>query len=55
MRNIKNNDNVDHPNLVKVEECFQNNRFLFLSTELITGPELFIRLLSKFDEEEDYI
>lgn len=55
MRTIKNEDNVDHPNLVKIEECFQNDRYLFLTTEFLTGPDLFTRLFSKFDEEEDYI
>jgi len=55
MRTIKNEDNVDHPNLVKIEECFQNDRYLFLTTEFLTGPDLFTRFFIKFEEEEDYI
>jgi len=55
MRTIKNEDNIDQANLVKIEECFQNDRYLFLTTEFINGPDLFTKLFSKFEEEDDYI
>lgn len=55
MRNIsvnKTRKNNDHPNLVKIEECFQNKRYLYVISQLITGEDLFTRL-NKLYESND--
>lgn len=56
MRNININTRkniIDQPNLVKIEECFQNNRYLYVVTELLSGDDLFTRLGKLFNNDLD--
>ncbi|EAS02022.1 calcium-dependent kinase (macronuclear) [Tetrahymena thermophila SB210] len=45
---------LDHPNIIKVYEVFQDNKFLYIVTELCTGGELFDRIIEykHFNEKE---
>ena len=38
---------MDHPNVVKFYECFQDKNYLYLVTELITGRTLSDKLAEK--------
>src|SRR4051794_28134053 len=44
--------NLDHPNIVKLHEVFNDKHNIYLVTELCTGGELFDEIIarSKFDE-----
>jgi calcium/calmodulin-dependent protein kinase I len=37
----------DHPNIVKMHRCFETDTILYLVLELLTGGELFDRIISK--------
>ena len=45
---------LDHPNIVKMYEEFEDQKFLYIVTELISGGELFDELLrkKKFTEKD---
>ena len=45
---------LDHPNILRVFEAYEDNNFIYIVTELLTGGELFDMLLKegKFDEEK---
>ena len=45
---------LDHPNIIKVFEFFQDERHFYIVTELCTGGELFDRIIKKhrFGEKE---
>lgn len=36
---------LDHPNIVKVLEFYQNNKYFFIVTEFLSGGELFDRIM----------
>lgn len=36
----------DHPNIIKVFECYEDDKYVYIVTELCTGGELFDRVLS---------
>jgi calcium-dependent protein kinase len=36
--------NLDHPNIVKLYELYQDEKFYYLITEYLTGGELFDRI-----------
>ena len=44
---------LDHPNIVKVNEFYQNTKYFFIVTEYLTGGELFDRIMDceYFNEE----
>lgn len=46
--------NLDHPNIIKVFEFYQDSRFFYIVIELCSGGELFDKILneSKFDERK---
>ena len=37
----------DHPNIIKVYEFYQDDRFFYIVTELCTGGELFDQIIEK--------
>ena len=43
---------IDHPNIIKLYEYFEDNKNVYLITELCTGGELFDKIIEKefFDE-----
>ena len=45
---------VDHPNIVKLHDIYEDEKYFFLVMELMTGGELFDQILTKekFSEEE---
>jgi serine/threonine protein kinase len=45
---------IDHPNIVKLYEIFDTSKFLYMVLELLTGGELFERIVQKgsFTEKE---
>ena len=36
---------LDHPNIVKVLEFYQNSKYFFIVTEYLSGGELFDRIM----------
>lgn len=46
--------NLDHPNIIKLYEVFEDSDYIHLVTELCTGGELFDEIVSKekFTEKE---
>ena len=38
---------VDHPNILKVFESYEDEKFYYLVTEFCTGGELFDRIIDK--------
>jgi calcium-dependent protein kinase len=44
---------LDHPNIIKIYECFEDNTNYYIVTELCTGGELFDQIIArKFTEYE---
>jgi len=45
---------MDHPNIIKLYETFEDSRNVYMITELCTGGELFDKIIQKgfFSEEE---
>ena len=45
---------VDHPNIVKLHDIYEDEKYFFLIMELLTGGELFDQILTKekFNESE---
>ena len=38
---------MDHPHILKVIECFDDSKYVYIVTELIKGGELFTQLLKQ--------
>lgn len=45
---------VDHPHLIKLQEVYEDERYLHLITEICTGGELFDRIIAKTQSEEGH-
>jgi len=45
---------VDHPNIIKLREVFEDEKYLHLVTELCTGGELFDRIIAKTQSAEGH-
>ena len=45
---------VNHDNIIKLVDVFEDERYLHLVTELCTGGELFDRIIDKFESEEGH-
>ena len=43
--------NLDHPNIIKYIETFENNDYLYIVTELCEGGELYQYIHDKVSEE----
>jgi calcium-dependent protein kinase len=51
---IKILSKLDHPNIIKIYEYFNSNRNIFIVTELLTGGELFDKIIKMQDFSEVY-
>ena len=40
MNEIEILKNLDHPNILRVYECFEDSKFIYIITELIKGHDL---------------
>jgi len=47
-------EEVDHPNIIKLKEVFEDEKYLHLVTELCTGGELFDRIIAKTQSDEGH-
>lgn len=45
---------VDHPNIIRLEAVYEDQKYLHLITELCTGGELFDRIIQKTNSEEGH-
>lgn len=45
---------MDHPNIIKLVDVFEDEKYLHLVTELCTGGELFDRIIEKTKSEEGH-
>jgi calcium-dependent protein kinase len=45
---------MDHPNIIKLYEVFEDNRYIHLIMELSTGGELFDRILDRITKKNLY-
>ncbi|GMH66284.1 hypothetical protein TrST_g8833 [Triparma strigata] len=45
---------VDHPNIIKLHEVYEDEKYLHLVTELCTGGELFDRIIAKTQSAEGH-
>jgi calcium-dependent protein kinase len=45
---------VDHPNIIKLIEAHEDQKYLHLITELCTGGELFDRIIAKTQSDEGH-
>lgn len=45
---------MDHPNIIKLVDVFEDDKYLHLVTELCTGGELFDRIIEKTKSEEGH-
>lgn len=45
---------VDHPNIIKLYEVYEDNRYVFLIMEECTGGELFDRILDRIESKKLY-
>lgn len=54
MREIEILKTMDHPNIIKLIDVYEDERFLHLVTELCTGGELFERIINKTKSAEGH-
>lgn len=54
VREIEIVKDLDHPNIVKMFESYEDSKYLYIVTELIQGGELFDELIrrKRFSEED---
>lgn len=45
---------VDHPNIIKLTEVYEDERYLHLITEICSGGELFDRIIAKTQSKEGH-
>ena len=45
---------LDHRNIIKMYDAFEDERFLYIVMELCTGGELFDRIIQKTESGERY-
>ena len=45
---------MDHPNIIKLVDVFEDDKYLHLVTELCTGGELFDRIIEKTKSAEGH-
>uniref|UniRef100_A0A7S2JSJ9 Calmodulin n=1 Tax=Leptocylindrus danicus TaxID=163516 RepID=A0A7S2JSJ9_9STRA len=53
-REVKLLQEVRHPNIIRLEEVFEDEKYLHLVTELCTGGELFDRIIEKTQSDEGH-
>jgi len=53
-REIEILQTVDHPNIIKLVDVYEDEKFLHLVTELCTGGEMFDRIIAKTKSEEGH-
>ena len=50
MREVNLMIKLDHPNIIKLYEVYENEKYIYLIMELCTGGELFDRIVEKTDQ-----
>jgi calcium-dependent protein kinase len=45
---------IDHPNIIKLYEVFEDNRYIHLIMEMCTGGELFDRIMDRITKKKLY-
>lgn len=47
MKEVDIQKNLDHPNIVKIFEYFENSNYIFIVMEYLSGGELFDKILKQ--------
>ena len=43
---------IDHPNVMRVYEYYQDDKFFYIVSEICTGGEVFDKIIEKIEKKE---